>query len=160
MHRALIAMVFLFVFSGCKDQLYYASFQSTSDTSWDRDEVFEFSFSDPDTTRAHQLFINLRNDNNYPYSNLFIIAEMEFPDGKTQRDTLEYEMADASGQWLGSGYGSVRENKLWYKEDVVFPTSGVYTINLSHAMRKNGQVEGIQSLPGIVDVGLQIEKKE
>ena len=160
MHRVLFAIALLLFFTGCKDQLYYASFQSTSDSAWDRDEVFEFNFSDPDTTRAHHLFINLRNDNNYPYSNLFIIAEMEFPNGQTQRDTLEYEMTDPSGQWLGDGYGSVRENKLWYKENVVFPTSGVYTISLSHAMRKNGQVEGLQSLPGIVDVGLQVERKE
>jgi gliding motility-associated lipoprotein GldH len=74
------------------------------------------------------------------------------------RDTLEYEMAKPDGQWLGTGYGSLKENKLWYKENVVFPSSGVYTLEISHAMRKNGQVDGIVELEGITDVGYLIEK--
>ena len=91
---------------------------------------------------------------------MFLIAEMSRPDGTSERDTLEYAMADAEGNWLGSGYGSVRENKLWYREDIVFPDSGVYTITVSHAMRKNGSVQGIEELPGVLDVGLQIEKNQ
>jgi gliding motility-associated lipoprotein GldH len=106
------------------------------------------------------MYITLRNDEQYPYSNLFLIAEMTGPDGASERDTLEYEMADASGNWMGTGYGSVKENKLWYRENIVFPDSGVYTVTVSHAMRKNGSVEGILELPGVLDVGLQIEKNQ
>lgn len=120
----------------------------------------EFSFSDLDSTQAYNMYITLRNDEQYPYSNLFLIAEMTGPDGTSLRDTLEYEMADASGNWMGTGYGSVKENKLWYRENIVFPDSGVYTVTVSHAMRKNGSVEGIQELPGVLDVGLQIEKNQ
>ena len=67
-------------------------------------------------------------------------------------------MALPNGQWLGKGYGSIKENKLWYKENIVFPSSGVYTLQISHAMRKNGNIEGIVDLEGITDVGFQIEK--
>ncbi|MGY8915706.1 MAG: gliding motility lipoprotein GldH family protein, partial [Flavobacteriales bacterium] len=41
---------------------------------------------------------------------------------------------------------------------VVFPVKGVYTLDISHAMRRNGSVEGIMDLKGITDVGFQIEK--
>jgi gliding motility-associated lipoprotein GldH len=67
-------------------------------------------------------------------------------------------MAQPTGEWLGKGVGSVKENKLWYKENIVFPQSGVYKVNVFHAMRKNGEVDGLHELDGITDVGLEIEK--
>lgn len=154
-----IGIIFLLGIS-CTDQLAYFSYQSTNNGNWGKDQVMEFSFSDLDSTQAYNMYITLRNDEQYPYSNLFLIAEMTAPDGTSKRDTLEYEMADASGNWMGTGYGSVKENKLWYRENIVFPDSGVYTVTVSHAMRKNGSVEGIEKLPGVLDVGLQIEKNQ
>ena len=90
----------------CTQRISYSSIQATSGGSWGRDEIMEFTVQDPDTVQAQSLYILLRNDNTYPYSNLFLIVEMTYPDGTSQRDTLEYEMADAQGQWLGSGSGN------------------------------------------------------
>ena len=154
--RAGILLV-LGLFAACAEPPEYVEFHSTDNGTWGKDEAMEFRVEDPDTTRAHSVFIYVRNDHNYPYSNLFLIAEMSFPDGASRRDTLEYEMADAQGNWLGTGLGSVKESKLGYKEDVVFPSGGVYTFTITHAMRQNGQVDGVESLPGVLDVGLQIE---
>ena len=61
---------------------------------------------------------------------------------------------------MGKGFGSVFENKLWYKENIVFSTPGVYKIELSHAMRQNGKVDGIDNLIGITDVGIEVERRE
>ena len=122
------------------------------------DDAAHFEFSGMDTTVTYNMFINIRNDNTFPFSNLFLITEMEHPDGNTVKDTLEYKMAEPTGEWLGKGLGSVKENKLWYRENIVFPKTGVYKVNVSHAMRKNGDVEGLHVLEGITDVGLEIEK--
>ena len=82
---------------------------------------------------------------------------MVFPHGKTIKDTLEYRMADPSGKFLGTGMMDVKENKLWYKEDVIFQESGEYTVNIQHAMRENGKVNGVVDLEGITDIGFRIE---
>jgi len=158
MPRILLIGFSLLLGLSCTEQLAFFEYQSTKNGKWGKDQPMEFRFSDLDSTQTYNMYITLRNDEQYPYSNLFLIAEMTGPDGNSNRDTLEYEMADASGNWMGSGYGSVKENKLWYRENIVFPDSGVYTVTVSHAMRKNGSVEGIQELPGVLDVGLQIEK--
>ena len=143
---------------GCNDLLEKSEFQSVKNAAWAKEDKKVFSFEDIDTIQHHNLFINIRNDNSYPYSNLFLITELTFPSGEVVKDTLEYEMAYPSGEWMGKGYGSVKENKLWYKENIVFPKKGVYTLEIAHAMRKNGKVEGVESLEGITDVGFQIEK--
>ena len=160
MHRILLAISSLLLLASCTEHLDYSSFRSTDNGTWGRDEIMEFTYEPSDTLQRYNVFISVRNDAQYPYNNLFLIAELNYPDGASERDTLEYAMADPEGNWLGTGYGSVKENKLWFRENIVFPSSGVYTFTVSHAMRKNGSVSGIEELPGILDVGLQIEKNQ
>ena len=83
---------------------------------------------------------------------------MHYPNGHHFRDTLEYKMADAYGNWLGQGYTDIKESKLYYKEKFVFPMAGNYQISLQQVMRQREQVEGIEFLKGILDVGFRIEE--
>jgi len=152
-------IVFVFFVTACGKGPVYSEFQPLADGIWHKDDIREFQIKDPDTSQVFQMYINVRNDNAYPYSNLFLITYLESPTGETAIDTLEYEMAKPNGEWMGKGYGSIKENKLWYKENIDFPVKGVYKVRIQHAMRKNGTVEGIVELPGIIDVGVEIEKQ-
>ena len=158
MPRLLLFFCALSLCISCTEHLAYSTVKSTENGQWPKSKAMEFTFSEMDTIRSYDMFITLRNDQQYPYNNLFVIAELTTPKGTSFRDTLEFQMADAKGSWLGSGYGSVRENKLWYRENIVFPDTGVYTVTVMHAMRKNGSADGLEALPGVLDVGLQIEK--
>jgi gliding motility-associated lipoprotein GldH len=135
----------------------YGDYKELSD-GWDKEEAVLFDFPAPDSTQTYDMYINLRNNEDYPFSNLFLIVNLNFPNGKVVADTLEYEIAKANGEWLGQGFSSVKESKLFYKEDFVFPELGNYEIAIQHAMRKNGNVEGVTTLEGITDVGIRIEK--
>lgn len=143
----------------CNQNVVFDDYKSI-DGAWDKDHAVEFNFMAPDSIQPYNLFINLRNNNNYKFSNLFLIAELGYPNGKTLVDTLEYQMAKPSGEFLGSGAFSLKENKLWYKgfnEPFVFSELGNYQIKISQAMRQNGSVEGVKLLDGITDVGFRIE---
>jgi len=153
----LVSILITLAFS-CNENLIKSEYQATKNGVWNKDSPVEFSFSEIDTVDRYNMFITIRNDNTFRYNNLFVIAELEFPGGETVKDTLEYQMALPDGTWLGKGYGSIKENKLWYKEDIVFPTSGVYKLKVAHAMRKNGSINGVENLQGITDVGFEIEK--
>ena len=159
MRKALFLAITLCLFLACENSLVYTEYQATGNGTWNKDDIKVFEVSEIDSVAAHDVFIMIRNDNTFPYSNLFLIAELNTPDLQVIRDTLEYEMARPDGTWLGKGFGSIHENKLWYKENIVFKDPGVYTIQLSHAMRENGQVEGINNLNGITDVGIEIERR-
>ena len=77
---------------------------------------------------------------------------------KVVKDTLEYRMAKPNGEFLGTGFSDIKENKFWYKEHVVFQEAGEYQFDIQHAMRENGKVQGVENLEGITDVGLRIEE--
>ncbi|MBT8288345.1 MAG: gliding motility lipoprotein GldH [Flavobacteriaceae bacterium] len=142
---------------GCDSSQVYDEYQSLN-SSWDKDELVEFKITPPDTTGAYDLFVNLRNTSDYKYSNIFIIVEMNHPNGKVLKDTLEYRMTTAEGEFLGSGFSDIKENKLWYKEGYVFKESGEYIVKISQAMRENRSVNGVEKLDGIIDVGFRIER--
>ena len=137
----------------------YDRYESLPNT-WNKDSVITFKLENIDSVQKYNLFINVRNNNDFPYSNLFLITQVHFPHGKVITDTLEYRMAAPDGEWLGTGFGDVKENKLWYKENVQFDEPGEYKVSIQHAMRKSGSEEGIKELEGITDVGFRIENTQ
>ena len=156
----LILVCLLVVFTSCDSNQVFDQYQSVS-KQWSKGEIIEFSFQAPDSINPYNLYVNLRNNNDYKYSNLFLIVEMNFPNGKVETDTLEYEMAKPDGTFLGLGFSDVKENKLWYKgydKPFVFSENGQYKVNIQQAMRENGKTQGIENLQGILDIGLRIEK--
>ncbi len=160
MHRNLLpALLLVILLYSCDSNRVYDEYQSLPG-GWNKDEVITFSLPQLDSVQDYNLFINVRNNNDYAFSNLFLIANIEFPQGMVITDTLEYRMALPGGEWLGTGFGEVKENKLWYKERVRFNEPGQYKISIQHAMRKGGSENGIENLEGITQVGLRIENTQ
>ncbi|KAB1066840.1 gliding motility lipoprotein GldH [Tamlana haliotis] len=155
----LLGLCVFFTLVSCDSQYYFDEYKAVP-KKWHKDSIVSFKINTPDSISPYDLFINLRNTNAYKYNNLFLIVEMQFPHGKRVKDTLEYRMADPSGKLLGAGYSDIKENKLWYKEQVIFSESGEYEVKIQQAMRENGMVNGVEALEGITDVGFSIEKKQ
>lgn len=145
------------IFVSCDSDRVFDDYKSLP-SQWNKDSIVTFNLENLDTLQSYNLFINVRNTSDFEYSNLFLISEIQFPQGKVVTDTLEYEMAEPNGEWLGTGFGEVKESKLWYKERVRFPESGKYQVSIKHAMRKNGSEKGIENLKGITEIGFRIEK--
>lgn len=157
--KLLFLLLCTVLFVSCDSNRVFDEYKSVPN-SWHKDEVISFKVNPEDSISNYNLFVNLRNTNAYKYNNLFLIVEMVFPHGKTIKDTLEYKMAEPSGKLLGTGLTDTKENKLWYKgldEPFVFEESGEYIINIQHAMRENGKVNGVTELEGITDIGFRIE---
>lgn len=159
--RFFTAALLLVLLASCDSKRVFDEYQSVPD-SWNKATLITFNITAPDTTNAYNLYINLRNNNAYRYNNLFLIAELSYPNGKIIKDTLEYKMAAPNGALLGEGFTDLKENKLWYKgHDIpfIFEELGDYKVTIQHAMRKSGDVGGIINLEGVTDIGFRIEIK-
>ncbi|MBL0327924.1 MAG: gliding motility lipoprotein GldH [Bacteroidetes bacterium] len=113
--------------------------------------TFDVEIKDP-ATPAH-FYVNVRNSEGYPYSNLFLFIKTVFPNGKFSNDTLECVLADEKGKWLGTGVGDIYDNQIPFKRNVRFPMAGTYRFEIEQGMRS-------ETVPLIMDVGLRIEKAE
>ncbi|WP_290842747.1 gliding motility lipoprotein GldH [Flavobacterium sp.] len=124
--------------------------------AWDKDSTVSFDLPELDPLKKYNLFVNIRDNDDYKFNNLFLIVSMEQPKGVVKVDTLEYEMSDPEGNLLGDGFSDIKESKLFYKENVHFP-KGKYKVNIKQAVRQNGKVSGVDKLEGVTEVGFRIE---
>ncbi|MEZ4875280.1 MAG: gliding motility lipoprotein GldH [Flavobacteriaceae bacterium] len=155
--RSFFWVLFVCSLSSCNSKTVVGEMKSLPG-GWDQNETIPFVIPELDSLKRYHIFLQLRNTNEYPYNNIFIIASMNFPHGKVVTDTLEYRMAAPDGTWLGTGTGNIKESKLWYKEDVSFFEEGNYVLTLAQAVRNNGEVGGVSPLKGIIEVGYSIEE--
>lgn len=118
---------------------------------WPKDSVQRFQWDIRDTREAKNIIFVVRNNGDYPYSNLRLIVDFAAENSKKREvDTLNYILAKPSGEWLGKGFGDTKEILFQYRLAHRFPKAGHYTLGLKQAMRAD-------TLRGIEDIGVQIE---
>ena len=150
--RIVIFISFIIALTSCDPRRVFDENKSLPDNVWDRKNQLTFDIPITDTVSAHNVYVNVRNAEGYPYSNLFLYIHTRFPDGKTvYNDTLECTLADGNGKWLGSGAGDIFDNQIPFKGHVRFKQAGVYHISIEQGMR-------LEKLPLIMDAGIRIER--
>ena len=152
-------MLIAVLFISCDKKQFLCEYKEL-DGTWKKADTLRFSFEQNDTVNPYHLFLNVRNNNDYPFNNMYLIVTMKEPGKKPTIavDTLEYLMAKPDGTLLGEGFSDVKESKLWYLENFRFKRVGKYNVEVVQAVRETGKVEGVAELKGITELGLRIEK--
>lgn len=152
MMRLLLGSIsLLFILVSCDENRVFDEYKHMPGSIWLKNDIAEFEFKLEDTLSNNQIYIKIRNTVDYSFSNIYLFTKVNFPDGRILIDTLEYEMTDAHGMWLGDGVSGVKNNLLYFKKDVIFYDKGDYIISIQQGMRTD-------SLVGIQDIGLRIQR--
>ncbi|MBP6182002.1 gliding motility lipoprotein GldH [Flavobacterium sp.] len=155
--NSILLLLVAILFFSCDKKRVFDEYKSVG-SAWHKDSIVTFDLPELDSTKQYNLFINLRDNNNYQFNNLFLIVALEKPNGYTKVDTLEYQMADPDGTLLGDGFSDIKESKLYFKENATF--KGKYKVHIKQAVRETGKVPGVTALDGITEIGFRIEKKD
>lgn len=124
------------------------------DNHWAKNRVLKFDFEVSDSQVPKNIIFVVRNNNDYPYSNLRIISTLQESGRKNAKpDTLNYVLAKPNGEWIGSGFGDTKEILFQYRLNHMFPKNGRYTVTVQQAMRKD-------TLSGIEDFGVKLEQAQ
>ncbi len=149
-NKILHLLFVLLLFSSCNSS-GEAVHVNALNGKWNKKNAQIFNFNIEDAQHPKNIIFVVRNNNDYPYSNLRLIVSLE--DSKSKKkitDTLNYTMAKPNGEWIGKGFGDTKEILFQYKLDYTFPQNGKYTLKAIQAMRND-------TLPGIEDFGIKIE---
>ena len=157
--NSLVLLLLCLCFVSCDKNRVFDDYKSVGN-SWHKDSIVTFNLPELDKDKSYNLFLNVRDNDEYPFNNLFLIVSLEQPDKKIRVDTLEYSMTNPDGTLLGEGFSDIKESKLFYKANEKFSQKGIYKIHIKQAVRENGKIEGVTQLKGITDVGFRIESKE
>ena len=150
---ATLFLVCVLFFSSCDNNRIFEQNQAIPESGWSTTNKIKFNVDIKDPSTPTNFYINVRNADGYPYSNIFLFIKTIFPNGKMSNDTLECVLADEKGKWIGSGIGDLYDNQIPFKKNVHFPLAGTYSFEIEQGMRTD-------NVPLIMDVGLRIEKAE
>lgn len=151
MNRFIAILIFASVtIASCDRAAVYDQSVTIPNEKWNVDSLAIFTMPVTDTISAYNLYINLRNTNDYQFQNLYLFVDILAPNGASIRDTFECYLADDHGKWLGKGKGKIYDNRFLYRQSVKFTTKGDYRIQLQQAMR-------VDDLKGLVNVGMRME---
>lgn len=106
-----------------------------------------------DETVPYNLYMNLRVTADYKYANLFVLIKQVNPDKQAHSTRYEFKLANADGEWLGDGSGSIYSYQVPFKTAYKFPAKGVYQFEIEQNMRDN-------PLHEVTDVGMRVERAE
>ena len=149
MLRSIVVFVLLLSLSSCQNSNEKILVNDVGN-QWKKNVPQSFDFDVEDAQNQKNVMFVVRNNNDYPYSNLRLIASIEHNKKKISTDTLNFVLAKPNGEWIGTGFGDTKEIIFQYKLNYKFPQNGNYSVKVVQAMRRN-------VLPGIEDIGIKIQ---
>ena len=137
--------------SSCGTPLVMAESQEVPLDGWKSEDVLRFQWDMDDTLSRHDLMLDVRHGQDYPYSNLHLFLTYRFPNGKSRTDTIDCTLADELGRWRGSGFGDLVDQRFLIEQGIQFPLKGRYLLEVTHGMRTDPMTD-------LSDVGIRLER--
>ncbi len=132
----------------------YSAFSAIDSEGWDYGRTYVYRPAIADSVADGTLRVAVRHTNDYPYRNLWleVAYQVQAPDSTVsfRTDTVNMQLADVYGNWLGSGLGT-----SFQKADTVstdFRLIPGAPVRVHHIMR-------VDRLEGLEQVGIIFERK-
>ena len=143
----------IIILIACNGNTVFEQHKSFEGQSWNTDSTIIFNCLIEDTTSKYQLVVKVRHNVDYEFQNLFLLIKT------AKMDTIEIQLANKEGKWLGKGVGDIRTLNFVYKHKEVLSQNGSLIVEIEQAMRY-GSAEKIQQLQNIESIGFGIEKND
>lgn len=153
-NKFFLVIILMLFFSSCGEREPYYQFKELKNGDWAIDEtlLFEVDSTNIMLNTPYDISIELTNNMDYPYRNLWI--EMAFDTGDSIKDEkkLEFVLADEYARWIGDGFGSLFQSSHVVQKGYIFKDSVNLKINIRHIMKD-------LNLHGIEKIGVKIKKQ-
>ena len=126
-YLALLFLPLALCLAACDGTVYYAEYEDVDENGWLPADSVAFDVNVEDTNLIFNFLVEVRN-----------------------RDTMEYPLADPSGEWYGKRSGRYVDTRYFFRRNVRFPMQGNYHFAVTNGMRDSAIV-------GLSHIGFRIE---
>ena len=156
MKNIILAALFLttvLVFAACgKEKTIFEKEYPIQNTAWAYADTLNFAFDIADTTALYDIVVHIKHRADYGFQNLYTRIHTKFPTGDRRSQTLNFDLADNTGKWIGKKSGDSRDFEVKIQENAFFNQTGQHVITLEQLMR-------VESLSGIERIQLEVIDK-
>ena len=141
------------VLSSCDTNRVYEINHDFEDRTWKINEPQEFEFRIDDPEKKYNLYYNVRNSLDYPYSRIFITYHLEDSLGNELQSQLKTQ--DLFDQKTGAPFGSsslgdIYDHQFLLLNEYEFKLPGTYKLKLEQFTRQD-------TLKGVLAIGARVE---
>ena len=141
------------LFTSCDPGRVFDDNKTIVNDAWYFKNTVPFDVQVNDTTALYNVYVNVRINSDYKYSNIFMWLNTTNPEKKMDQRRIEIRLADEGGKWLGHGLGDIYDYQFPVFQKIKFPNSGFYRFELEQNMRDD-------TLMNVKAVGVRVEKAE
>jgi gliding motility-associated lipoprotein GldH len=142
------------LFLSCKNEGVIFLEYSNLNGTWDKENEINFSFDAEENFADLSLLI--RNDNSYPFSNIYLITSIK-NNNEIIIDTINYLFENNNTNWYNLESSSINNSKISLKDNFKI-LAGELDFKVKHSVRYLDSIMPQKKLDGILDVGLLVEK--
>lgn len=139
------------VLSACGPDFLLKEHKDIPKGIWAYRDTIDFKFTVTDTGALYNLYVDFSYADTFPNQNIYVKFYTRFPDGKRLSKPLSFDFFDPQGAPAGKCSGGKCSTQIPIQENAFFEKAGDYTITLEQFGRRD-------SLPGILNIGLNVEK--
>src|SRR6478752_5254976 len=140
-------------FFSCDANRVYEMNHDFADRTWNLMEQPEFEFKIIDPGQRFNVYYNVRNSLDYPYSRIFVTYHLQDSLGNELHSKLntQHLFDEKTGAPLGSsGLGDIYDHRFLLLENYEFKQPGKYKLKLEQFTRQD-------TLTGVLAVGVRVE---
>ena len=147
-----IAWLVALLFSACDERTLIHTSQILPEAGWARGDTIELQAQLTDSFLQADLYVEVRHRPHYPYRNLPLAVRLLPPDSLLLApDSLNLMVADAQANWMGEGYGPLRQ--VSHRVSTVqVRQQGLYRFQLWHLLPDS-------LLPEVNDIGIRLMRR-
>ena len=136
--------------TACHRRPIYSHYEPVDIDNWQRDDTLHFIVPQIAETGCYRETLGLRANLSYPFTSLLlIIRQQAIPSGTSRCDTMMVDLIDKDGKSLGHGISHFQYDIPL--KNIALEANDTLYIDIRHNMKR-------ESLPGITDVGITLEK--
>ena len=139
--------------TACNSDLIFNETLDIPNAAWEYDNKLAFEFEVKDTTKTHQVLLEITHAGDFGFQNCYVQITTRFPNGEEKKQPVSLELAAQSGTWNGQCSGNACSLEIPLQAKAKFKATGKHSITVEQFMRVN-------PLPGIEAISLKIKQLE
>jgi gliding motility-associated lipoprotein GldH len=153
LNKILLLLALAGLLYACGDGYAYQKRLAVNPQAWTYADTLDFRFTITDTTARYNLYVDVTHADTFAWQNLYTRLYTRFPDGRRLNKPLSFDLYTSRGESNGKCSGNTCRVETVLQANTRFDQAGEYVITVAQFMRQD-------SLRGIVEVGLAVEKKK
>jgi gliding motility-associated lipoprotein GldH len=151
--RIILFFLLITLIWSCDSDRLYEKNHDFENRAWLSNDNPVFTFEVSDTIKTYNLYCNIRNSVEYPYSRIFINYSLQDSSGASVSKNMisAFLFEEKTGKPIGrSGLGDMYDQQVPILKNYQFKTPGTYSLKFEQFMRTD-------TLSGVLAVGFRLE---